>query len=192
MQASRAPRLAAGIPAALLAVCVASALASAAPGAPGAFPSWIVRLDGPTVWELRAADGQTAGPTGGHGAGAALDAAPAVLEARRRTIETTQDAVASAVADLGGTVVDRYQVVYNGLVVHAAPEAAAAIAGLPGVVSSRFLTGRVVLTVEHLHIALPAVLQTLEEKKLELANLSTHHATLEDVFVTLTGRALRE
>ncbi len=133
MQASRAPRLAAGIPAALLAVCVASALASAAPGAPGAFPSWIVRLDGPTVWELRAADGQTAGPTGGHGAGAALDAAPAVLEARRRTIETTQDAVASAVADLGGTVVDRYQVVYNGLVVHAAPEAAAAIAGLPGV-----------------------------------------------------------
>ncbi len=69
---------------------------------------------------------------------------------------------------------------------------AAAIGALPGVVSSRFLTGRVVLTVEHLHIALPAVLQMLEEKKLVLANLSTHHATLEDVFVTLTGRALRE
>jgi ABC-2 type transport system ATP-binding protein len=63
---------------------------------------------------------------------------------------------------------------------------------LPGVAASRFLTGRVVLTVEHLHLALPAVLEALRERQCVLAHLSTHHATLEDVFVTLTGRALRE
>jgi ABC-2 type transport system ATP-binding protein len=73
----------------------------------------------------------------------------------------------------------------------AGPDAiAASLAGLPSVKAARVLTGRVVLTVEHLHLALPAVLEALRGE--ELANLSTHHATLEDVFVTLTGRALRE
>ena len=69
---------------------------------------------------------------------------------------------------------------------------AASLAELAGVKASRFLTGRIVLTVEHLHLALPAVLGALRAEALELSNLSTHHATLEDVFVTLTGRALRE
>ena len=64
-----------------------------------------------------------------------------------------------------------------------------AVAGIHG---ARFLTGRYALTVEHLHLALPAVLAILQARGLELASLSTHHATLEDVFVTLTGRALRE
>jgi len=52
--------------------------------------------------------------------------------------------------------------------------------------------GPIVLTVEHLHVALPAVLAVLDQHGCDLTNLSTHHATLEDVFVTLTGRALRE
>ncbi len=68
----------------------------------------------------------------------------------------------------------------------------ALLGALPGIRGARFVAGRVVLTVEHLHVALPAMLATLEAKRLELANLSTHNATLEDVFVTLTGRALRE
>jgi ABC-2 type transport system ATP-binding protein len=50
----------------------------------------------------------------------------------------------------------------------------------------------VILTVSELHVALPAVLAELRTRGLDLTNLSTHHATLEDVFVTLTGRALRE
>ena len=50
----------------------------------------------------------------------------------------------------------------------------------------------VILTVSELHIALPSVLAELRARNLHLTNLSTHHATLEDVFVTLTGRALRE
>jgi ABC-2 type transport system ATP-binding protein len=69
---------------------------------------------------------------------------------------------------------------------------ASSMSTLPGIAAARFLTGRVVLTVEHLHLALPAVLEALRERSCVLAHLSTHHATLEDVFVTLTGRALRE
>lgn len=62
----------------------------------------------------------------------------------------------------------------------------------PGVQNARTQVGRVMLTVTELHVALPAVLEELRLRRLDLTNLSTHHATLEDVFVTLTGRALRE
>jgi ABC-2 type transport system ATP-binding protein len=68
----------------------------------------------------------------------------------------------------------------------------AALGEVPSVRTARVYAGRLVLTVEHLHVALPAVCDALRAKGLELANLSTHQATLEDVFVTLTGRALRE
>jgi ABC-2 type transport system ATP-binding protein len=62
----------------------------------------------------------------------------------------------------------------------------------PGVQNARAQVGRVMLTVTELHVALPSVLEELRGRNLDLTNLSTHHATLEDVFVTLTGRALRE
>jgi len=42
------------------------------------------------------------------------------------------------------------------------------------------------------HITIPALLQTLESSGRRLARLTTRHASLEDVFVTLTGRHLRE
>ncbi len=67
-----------------------------------------------------------------------------------------------------------------------------ALRALPSIHGARVHAGRVVLTVEHLHVALPAVLDALEKGGAALTNLSTHHATLEDVFVTLTGRELRE
>jgi ABC-2 type transport system ATP-binding protein len=70
--------------------------------------------------------------------------------------------------------------------------AASLLDGVPGVRASRFFSGRVVLTADQLHLALPAVLERMREQGRELANLSTHRVTLEDVFVTLTGRALRE
>jgi len=69
---------------------------------------------------------------------------------------------------------------------------AEALRGVPGVQHARPQVGRVVLTVTELHVALPGVLGELRTRGLDLTNLSTHHATLEDVFVTLTGRALRE
>jgi ABC-2 type transport system ATP-binding protein len=48
------------------------------------------------------------------------------------------------------------------------------------------------LSVGEPHLALPALLGRLREQGLELASLTTRHASLEDVFVNLTGRHLRE
>ncbi len=42
------------------------------------------------------------------------------------------------------------------------------------------------------HVAIPALLGELARRELPLAELRTHSPTLEDVFVSLTGRALRD
>jgi ABC-2 type transport system ATP-binding protein len=63
---------------------------------------------------------------------------------------------------------------------------------LPGVRAVRSTDGVVSLTVAELHHTLPALMATLERKGLALASLTTHHATLEDVFVSLTGRRIRD
>ncbi|HWL87891.1 MAG TPA: ABC transporter ATP-binding protein [Polyangiaceae bacterium] len=63
---------------------------------------------------------------------------------------------------------------------------------LPSVHTARMHTGRISLTVAQLHEALPALLSHVDETGRKLTSLSTHHATLEDVFVNLTGRQLRE
>jgi ABC-2 type transport system ATP-binding protein len=52
--------------------------------------------------------------------------------------------------------------------------------------------GGLSLTVTELHRTLPMLLAELQRRNLELASLTTHHATLEDVFVALTGRQLRD
>ncbi len=48
------------------------------------------------------------------------------------------------------------------------------------------------LAVVSLTASVPALLSLVERSGSRLVNLSTHRATLEDVFVALTGRALRE
>jgi ABC-2 type transport system ATP-binding protein len=48
------------------------------------------------------------------------------------------------------------------------------------------------LTVREVHRAVPALLQELAVQSVALTRLTTHHATLEDVFVAMTGRHLRE
>jgi ABC-2 type transport system ATP-binding protein len=42
------------------------------------------------------------------------------------------------------------------------------------------------------HVAIPALLAELARQGAELRHLTTHHATLEDVFVSMTGRTLRD
>jgi ABC-2 type transport system ATP-binding protein len=64
-------------------------------------------------------------------------------------------------------------------------------ASLPGVVSVRNDAGRVELTSRGSHETIPALLDLLRARNLPLADLSTHRPTLEDVFVSLTGRHLR-
>jgi len=63
---------------------------------------------------------------------------------------------------------------------------------LPGVTSVERLDRRVRLGTERLHEAVPALLARLESSGASLAHLTTHQATLEDVFVSLTGRHLRD
>jgi ABC-2 type transport system ATP-binding protein len=63
---------------------------------------------------------------------------------------------------------------------------------LPAVVAARREGDAYCLTVSAPHVAIPALLQRLESERYALARLTTRHASLEDVFVTLTGRHLRE
>jgi ABC-2 type transport system ATP-binding protein len=64
--------------------------------------------------------------------------------------------------------------------------------GLPGVREVRMDTGGIALTVTEPHISIPALLQKLQSERHTLARLTTRHVSLEDVFVHLTGRRLRD
>lgn len=66
------------------------------------------------------------------------------------------------------------------------------LAALPDVVAHELSPTRIVLTVRSVHTALPAMLALARERGVELVGLATRHATLEDVFMHLTGRHLRE
>jgi ABC-2 type transport system ATP-binding protein len=63
---------------------------------------------------------------------------------------------------------------------------------LPGVKEARVDVNGIALTVTEPHIAIPALLQFLQLRNLVLSRLSTRQASLEDVFVSLTGRHLRD
>jgi ABC-2 type transport system ATP-binding protein len=70
--------------------------------------------------------------------------------------------------------------------------AAESLSSLPAVVSVRREDDAYILAVTAPHITLPALLDKLHAEKHALTRLTTRHASLEDVFVTLTGRHLRE
>jgi ABC-2 type transport system ATP-binding protein len=63
---------------------------------------------------------------------------------------------------------------------------------LPAVVQVRREGEAYVLAVTVVHQALPALLEMLQNRGVKLARLTTRHASLEDVFVILTGRHLRD
>jgi ABC-2 type transport system ATP-binding protein len=63
---------------------------------------------------------------------------------------------------------------------------------LPAVVSVRRQEDAYTLAVTAPHVTIPALLNFLQNEGRDLARLTTRHASLEDVFVTLTGRHLRE
>jgi ABC-2 type transport system ATP-binding protein len=92
---------------------------------------------------------------------------------------------AELIAKLGGE-----NIVAFSLADGSTPLADADLARLPSVRSARCDAGTYSLAVEQPHVALPAVLQLLQTTNRPLANLTTRHATLEDVFVSLTGRHL--
>jgi ABC-2 type transport system ATP-binding protein len=63
---------------------------------------------------------------------------------------------------------------------------------LPSVESVRNEDGTICLNVREPHLAIPALLEALDRQGQQLEHLSTRQASLEDVFVKLTGRHLRE
>jgi ABC-2 type transport system ATP-binding protein len=68
----------------------------------------------------------------------------------------------------------------------------AAIGAIPGARDVRTNNDGVSMQVTELHRAMPALLEVLGRQGVPLTELRTHSATLEDVFVALTGRHLRD
>jgi ABC-2 type transport system ATP-binding protein len=81
-------------------------------------------------------------------------------------------------------------------------EFCAAVAGRPvdleplrsigGIRDVRQVNGHVEMQVTELHLAVPLLLDELDRQGAALTELTTHSATLEDVFMILTGRRLRD
>ena len=66
------------------------------------------------------------------------------------------------------------------------------LTAIGGVQSHRVDAGLHQLSVSELHLAVPRIFAVLKEQGLHLSEFRTHSATLEDVFVRLTGRNLRD
>lgn len=63
---------------------------------------------------------------------------------------------------------------------------------LPGALELRREGQRFSMVVQEVHVTLPALLEWTRHQNRVLTSLATHTATLEDVFVKLTGRHLRD
>lgn len=66
------------------------------------------------------------------------------------------------------------------------------LAAVPGIGERRQREGRWLLAAASLAQAVPALLSALDDAGARLVSLSTHRVTLEDVFIALTGRELRD
>lgn len=97
------------------------------------------------------------------------------------------DTPARLISQLGGEHIIDFSLTEDSV-----PLADEQLSQLPTVRSVRHNAGTVSLAVEQPHVALPALLALQQSRNASLANLTTRHATLEDVFVALTGRHLEE
>ncbi|MCB9832147.1 MAG: ABC transporter ATP-binding protein [Planctomycetes bacterium] len=68
----------------------------------------------------------------------------------------------------------------------------AELGGLPGVIEARNLAGGYLLEVDDTRAALGSLIGWLERSGTVATDIGTHRPTLEDVFVSLTGKHLRE
>lgn len=66
------------------------------------------------------------------------------------------------------------------------------LAALPSVAAAHQAHGVYMLTASAPHLAVPALLHLLQSRGLSLSRLTTRHVSLEDVFVALTGRSIRD
>ncbi|MCH7726280.1 MAG: ABC transporter ATP-binding protein [Planctomycetes bacterium] len=63
---------------------------------------------------------------------------------------------------------------------------------LPAVTGASIEVGRHLLSVSQPHVVIPALINRIEQRGWKLASLTTRHASLDDVFVSLTGRHVEE
>ena len=91
---------------------------------------------------------------------------------------------AELIASLGADQVIEFSVT-NGL-------ADDALTSLPAVRNLHKRGEAYALTVSEIGVAMPALLAEIQRQQSEIVTLTTHQATLEDVFVSLTGRMLRD
>ncbi len=91
------------------------------------------------------------------------------------------------IARLGGDHIVEFAVEGNGT-----PLEPQSLAGLDSVLAARADGEGFSLTVTEPHRAIPALLDELDRQERPLARLTTRHVSLEDVFVALTGRHLRD
>jgi ABC-2 type transport system ATP-binding protein len=68
----------------------------------------------------------------------------------------------------------------------------ALLTAIAGVESHRVDAGVHQLSVRELHTTVPLIFASLNSHGMHLSEFRTHSATLEDVFVGLTGRNLRD
>ncbi|HEY7306689.1 MAG TPA: ABC transporter ATP-binding protein [Bryobacteraceae bacterium] len=67
-----------------------------------------------------------------------------------------------------------------------------ALKNLEGIRCTRLENGRFQASASELHKSVPEIFEVLASRGIKLTELRTHSATLEDVFVSLTGRNLRD
>jgi ABC-2 type transport system ATP-binding protein len=91
------------------------------------------------------------------------------------------------IARLGGDHIVEFALEGNGPAL-----AAESFLGLDSILAARGENDGYSLTVAEPHRAIPALLDELERQDRPLARLTTRHVSLEDVFVSLTGRHLRD
>jgi ABC-2 type transport system ATP-binding protein len=98
-----------------------------------------------------------------------------------------QDTPRNLIASLGATQIVEF-VLDDGT----PPPSTDALRALPGVQDVRSENGARILVTTGVHLTVPSLLAFLDAERAKLALLATHSATLEDVFVALTGRHLRD
>jgi ABC-2 type transport system ATP-binding protein len=97
------------------------------------------------------------------------------------------DSPEQLIASVGGEHIVEFAITGNDGVMDAAQ-----LTAIAGVESHRVDAGLHQLSVRELHTAVPRIFAALSAQGLHLSEFRTHSATLEDVFVGLTGRNLRD
>jgi len=97
---------------------------------------------------------------------------------------------AQLIASIGGEHIVEFAVTTHGTDENQIDPAA--LISIQGIQSHRVDAGLHQLSVSELHTAVPLIFAALKTQGLHLSEFRTHSATLEDVFVGLTGRNLRD